>query len=87
MLATFYAAQAVATYLNGGAETLRAGFEINVRRPAYRGLFQIERVEAFGKPVIDRSKKFAGLIPLTLIAPEPGLCSSFSSLLRFPRFT
>ena len=34
-------------------------------------LFQIERVEAFGKPSVDRSKKLAGLIPLALIAPEP----------------
>jgi hypothetical protein len=34
------------------------------------GLFQIERVEAFGEPAIDRSEKIAGLIPLALIAPE-----------------
>jgi TolB-like protein len=34
-------------------------------------LFQIARVEAFGKPAVDRSGKIAGLIPLTLIAPEP----------------
>jgi hypothetical protein len=32
---------------------------------------QIERVEAFGEPLVDRSEKIAGLIPLTLIAPEP----------------
>jgi hypothetical protein len=35
------------------------------------GLFQIERVEAFGEQVVDRSEKLAGLIPLALIAPEP----------------
>ena len=35
------------------------------------GLLQIERVEAFGEPAVDRSEKFAGLIPLALIAPEP----------------
>ena len=34
-------------------------------------LFQIERIEPFGEPAVDRSKKIAGLIPLTLIAPEP----------------
>ena len=34
-------------------------------------LFQIERVEAFGEPAVDRSEKIAGLIPLPLIAPEP----------------
>jgi hypothetical protein len=35
------------------------------------GLFQIERVEAFGEPAIDRSEKIAGVIPLGLIAPQP----------------
>ena len=35
------------------------------------GLLQIERVEAFGEPAVDRSEKIAGLIPLALIAPEP----------------
>jgi hypothetical protein len=35
------------------------------------GLLQIERVEAFAEPVIDRSEKIAGLIPFALIAPEP----------------
>ena len=34
-------------------------------------LLQIERVEAFGEPAVDRSEKIAGLIPLALIAPEP----------------
>ena len=33
------------------------------------GLLQIERVEAFGEPAIDRSEKLAGLIPLALVAP------------------
>jgi hypothetical protein len=31
-------------------------------------LFQIERVEAFSEPAVDRSEKIAGLIRLTLIA-------------------
>jgi hypothetical protein len=35
------------------------------------GLFQIEHVEAFGEPAIDRSEKIAGVIPLGLIAPQP----------------
>ncbi len=34
-------------------------------------LLQVERVEALGEPAIDRSEKIAGLIPLSLIAPEP----------------
>ena len=34
-------------------------------------LFQIECVEAFGKPAVDRREKIAGLLPLALIAPEP----------------
>jgi hypothetical protein len=37
-------------------------------RREHLGLFQIERVEAFGEPAVDRSEKLAGLIPLTLIA-------------------
>jgi hypothetical protein len=32
---------------------------------------RIERVGAFGKPVVDRSEKITSLIPLALIAPEP----------------
>ena len=35
------------------------------------GLFQIERVEAFSEPAVDRSEQVASLIPLALIAPEP----------------
>jgi len=34
-------------------------------------LFQIERVEPFGEPPVDRSEKLTRLIPLALIAPEP----------------
>jgi hypothetical protein len=30
------------------------------------GLFQIERVEAFGEPAVDRSQKLASLIPFPL---------------------
>jgi hypothetical protein len=32
------------------------------------GLLQIERVEAFGEPAIDRGEKSAGLILLALVA-------------------
>ena len=32
--------------------------------------FQIERVEPFGKPAVDRRKKLASPIPLALNAPE-----------------
>jgi hypothetical protein len=35
------------------------------------GLLQVERVEAFRKPTIDRSEKIAGFGPLALIATEP----------------
>jgi hypothetical protein len=42
------------------------------RRTACLSLLQIERVEAFGEPPVDRSKQIAGLIPLALIAPEAG---------------
>ena len=33
-------------------------------------LFQIERVEAFGEPAVDRSEKVAGLMRLPLATPE-----------------
>ena len=35
------------------------------------GLFQIERIEAFGEPAVDWSEKIAGFIALALVAPEP----------------
>jgi hypothetical protein len=35
------------------------------------GFLQIERVEAFGEPVVDRRQKIAGLLSLAVIAPEP----------------
>src|SRR5262249_44337637 len=35
------------------------------------GLPQVERIEAFGEPVVDRSEKFASLLPPALTAPEP----------------
>jgi hypothetical protein len=41
-------------------------------------LLQIARVEAFGKPTVDRSEKIAGLIPLALIAPEPRFLSDLA---------
>ena len=34
-------------------------------------LLQIERVEAFGEPAVDRSEQFASLLRLALVAPEP----------------
>ena len=34
-------------------------------------LLQIERVEAFGEPAVDRREQFASLLRLPLIAPEP----------------
>jgi hypothetical protein len=34
-------------------------------------LFQIERVEAFSEPAVDRSEKLASRIPLALLAPKP----------------
>ena len=34
-------------------------------------LLQIERVEAFREPAVDRSEQFARLLPLALVAPEP----------------
>ena len=33
-------------------------------------LFQIERVEAFGEPAVNRSKEFARFPQLALVAPE-----------------
>ena len=33
------------------------------------GLLQVEHVEAFGEPAVDRGEKIAGLIPLALSAP------------------
>ena len=35
------------------------------------GLLQIERIEPFGEPAVDRREKIAGLIPFALVAPEP----------------
>jgi hypothetical protein len=34
-------------------------------------LFQIERVEAFGEPTVDRSEQITSLISLAVIALEP----------------
>jgi hypothetical protein len=34
-------------------------------------LLQVERVEALGEPAVGRSEKFSGLIPFSLVAPEP----------------
>jgi hypothetical protein len=35
------------------------------------GLLEVERVEAFGEPAVDRGEKIAGRVPLALVAPEP----------------
>ncbi len=43
-------------------------------------LSQHRRVEAFGEPIIDRREKVASLIPLTLIAREPGEIGSSAKL-------
>ena len=37
------------------------------------GLLQIERVEAFGEPAVDRSEQIAGLIPLASAHLWPSL--------------
>src|SRR5271155_4477312 len=34
-------------------------------------LLQIERVEAFGEPAVDRSEQFTSLLPFPLITPQP----------------
>jgi hypothetical protein len=34
------------------------------------GLLQVERIEAFGEPTVDRSEQFASLLRLALKAPE-----------------
>jgi hypothetical protein len=34
-------------------------------------MLQVERVEAFSEPAIDRSEKIAGLLPFALITPQP----------------
>jgi hypothetical protein len=33
---------------------------------------QIECIEAFGEPAVDRSEKIAGFAPLALVAPKAG---------------
>src|ERR1700683_4883412 len=50
--------------LNHKSLALRRRIEQGLR------LLQINRVQAFGVPGIDRSEKIAGLTPLALIAPE-----------------
>src|ERR1700687_3237473 len=35
------------------------------------GLFQIERAEALGKPIIDRREQVARLVPIPLLAKKP----------------
>src|SRR5262249_25809983 len=46
-------------------------------------LLQIERIEPFTEPAVDRSEKIAALIPLALITPEPRhahRCAQFPGL-------
>src|SRR5262245_50457477 len=35
-------------------------------------LIEVHRVEAFSEPTVNRSKQFVSLLPLPLVAPEPG---------------
>jgi hypothetical protein len=35
------------------------------------GLLQVERVEPFGEPAVDRREEIAGRVPLALVAPQP----------------
>ena len=51
--------------IRGGWELLLSGVQLVEQRLR---LLQIERVEAFSEPAVDRSEKIAGLIRLTLIA-------------------
>ena len=54
-----------------------------IARPARRGLFQIDRVEAFGEPTVDRREKIAGVTAFALVAPEPRhahRCAQFPGL-------
>ena len=44
-------------------------------------LLQIARVKSFGEPAVDRSEKFASLLPLALIAPEPREAHGGTSIL------
>ena len=41
------------------------------------GFLQVERVEAFGEPAVDRSEKSASFIPLALIAPAAAAARAF----------
>jgi hypothetical protein len=55
------------TILEGLAQGRAAGGMSALKLPTHEqrlGLFQIERVEAFGEPAVDRSEKLAGLIRL-----------------------
>ena len=42
-------------------------------------LFQIERVEAFGEPAVDRSEKIVGLIPLEQVRCMPPMDAGYPS--------
>jgi hypothetical protein len=46
-------------------------------------LFQVERVEPFGEPAVDWSKKLASILSLSLIAPKRAMrCGSGRTFLR-----
>src|SRR5262249_23574908 len=50
-------------------------------------LLQIERIEALGKPAVDRSEQFASLLRLPPITPEPRhahRCAQFQRLCLLP---
>jgi hypothetical protein len=49
----------------------RAKARTPLRQIVEQHLGLVERVEALGEPAIDRGEKIAGLLPFTLIAPEP----------------
>ena len=54
-------------------------------RPANLGLFQVERVEAFGEPVVDRREQIAGRIALALISAKPRDVQLSDCILRIYR--
>ena len=54
--------QAIVNKVAVGAQALLVTFTQPIEQRL--GLFQIERVEAFGEPAVDRSEQMAGFFPL-----------------------
>jgi hypothetical protein len=52
-------------YIRFGTKNSLSGVQLIEQR---LGLLQIERIEAFREPAIDRSEEIVGLVPLVLIA-------------------